>query len=554
MAGAPLIFDGEKAWKNVLGLSSSRWSSERRSKHWPATAACRLEKAVVLPEIRPGFRVEKEDPIFTIGSCFARNIENHLGALDFRMEAWNFEIPGFDLRPPHSGVILNKFTTHSMTNEVRWALDPEARFPEESIVEESEGLFVDHQVVGEVAAAPREVVLDRRRRIIDIFRRIRNARLVIMTLGLVEAWFDEEAGIYLNRAPGYHTVRKHKGRFSLHLLDSRSNLAALEEIHSLLGRFGRPDVRILVTVSPVPMFETFSGRDVLVANAYSKSTLRCVAEEFAKSKENVEYFPSYESVVLSDRRVAFQEDLHHVSSEIVDVIVRRFVDNYVGGGEVEERAKQAEELAREKLAAFSTDLLGENARLRAEVAALRGRTAAGTEEETLEAARAQGELAGEAARLRGEAAALRLRLATPASTGNDDAAARFYRVVGEGALATVDGHPLPVGTRLEGAAEVGRLTPEGLTVSGWALDRDDPATPVEILVVVDGAVAGRGRGSVIRGDVGQAYSVPDPVVGFAVELPVPEGKDPAVRLFAASLGGFVRELGYHSELFELKHS
>src|SRR6185436_782200 len=112
-------WEGEAAWANVLGNTGSRWSAPRGSRHWPSTAAGRLEGAFVLPEVRPTFRLDREAGIFTIGSCFARAIENHLVDQGFDVPSHRFDIPGFELRPPYSRLVLNKFTTHSMLNELR---------------------------------------------------------------------------------------------------------------------------------------------------------------------------------------------------------------------------------------------------------------------------------------------------------------------------------------------------------------------------------------------------------------------------------------------------
>ena len=44
---------------------------------------------------------------------------------------------------------------------------------------------------------------------------------------------------------------------------------------------------------------TFTDHDVITANMYSKSVLRTVAGGVAAANRNVDYFPSYESVMLT---------------------------------------------------------------------------------------------------------------------------------------------------------------------------------------------------------------------------------------------------------------
>ena len=69
---------------------------------------------------------------------------------------------------------------------------------------------------------------------------------------------------------------------------------------------------MLISVSPVPLKNvTFTGQDALTANTYSKSALRAASEEFVAGHEDVDYFPSYKIVTLTDRSAAFVEDNMH---------------------------------------------------------------------------------------------------------------------------------------------------------------------------------------------------------------------------------------------------
>lgn len=513
-----VAWDGEAAWRNVLEHSHSRWFAERRSRHWSATAAGRLERAVVLPEVRPGFRIRRDERLFAIGSCFARNIENHMLAGGYDVRSQHIAIPGFEYQPPQSSAILNKFTTHSMLNELYWALDPERAFPADSLVEETPGGWVDLQVVGEVSPAPRDTVLARRPYVREVFQRVRDCHVVVMTLGLVEAWFDRELGLYLNRAPGYRTVKRHKGRFELRLLDHRANLDALEGMHALLRRFGRSDLRLVVTVSPVPLSETFTGRDVLVANTYSKSTLRAAAEDFARAHAGVDYYPSYESVMLSDRRVAFQDDLHHVTNALVDLNVRRFLAQYGSDGGADEAAAKddAARCADKRLAALESDLLAENARLRAEVSHLQ-------------------------ARLNG------------VSRGDDERFAALHALAPDGRVTTRDSGRLAAGERIAGYAEVGEACDGELLVSGWAVDLDVPARPLLIVAFVDGLPAAHTSTAIARPDVAKALGVDAPDAGFSLAFAAPPGAvSPVVRIAAVTAGDAAKELGYHDELYRLR--
>src|SRR5205085_12544205 len=87
-----------------------------------------------------------------------------------------------------------------------------------------------------VSRVSREEALAARQRVIEAMRAITRSDVIILTLGLVEAWYDNELGIYLNEAPGFAVAQRDFARFSLRVLDYRQNFAALQSIYELLTR------------------------------------------------------------------------------------------------------------------------------------------------------------------------------------------------------------------------------------------------------------------------------------------------------------------------------
>jgi predicted negative regulator of RcsB-dependent stress response len=75
---------------------------------------------------------------------------------------------------------------------------------------------------------------------------------------------------------------------------------------------------------------THRPADVLVANTYSKAVLRTAAETVITTMPFVHYYPSFEGVNLSDRKIAWLDDMTHVSDAIVQVQVARMVEAFVG--------------------------------------------------------------------------------------------------------------------------------------------------------------------------------------------------------------------------------
>src|SRR6266516_951588 len=292
----------------------------------------RLRQQLFTPIITPGFKLKREDKLFAIGSCFARGIEAALVGKKMEVLSAAKEFDSFRTRNNETNLgFTNKYNTFSIYNELRWALDPAAEFPRESLVDIGNGIFYDPHTNPTLEVVGLEETLRRRSIINLVTRRIVQCRVVIITLGLVEVWRDKIANIFVNTTPIPEALRSHPDRYEFHITNFAQNLSNLERIHRLLSEFGHPDVQVVVTVSPVPLMATFSTEDVVLANTYSKSLLRTVAQEWAAAHENVHYFPSYEIVQNSDRLVTWEEDLRHVKGEVASHIMRLFLRHYLAG-------------------------------------------------------------------------------------------------------------------------------------------------------------------------------------------------------------------------------
>ncbi len=316
----------------LLKLTAAQALENRKLRRsgWGSRNETNRVEPVALPYFDVPFRFVPGEPIFTIGSCFARNVETALRERGFRVPARQmFERDEFrELNP----AVMNNFGVASIANEFAWALDPQVEFDfDRNIVEAGADRWVDLHIITSEKPRPREEVVARRLAITEVTRSVRDCRVVIMTLGLVEVWFDCEQGIYLNAAPNARVLARWPERFELHVLDFPQTLAFMERSIGLLRTFCRSDQQIILTVSPVPLTNTLRTDDVMVANSYSKSCLRTVAEHICLKYDNVTYFPSYESVMLSDRKIAWADDLVHVTPEIVRTNVSRMVNAFVPG-------------------------------------------------------------------------------------------------------------------------------------------------------------------------------------------------------------------------------
>jgi hypothetical protein len=322
---------GSTAWDNLVRCRQSRWNDGSRTSGDPLTAHARIAGGIALPVVAPKFALRPDDVYFCIGSCFARNIEDHLIYRRLPILSRSVPFAHYHGRP---NSIVNKFTTASILNELRWSLAGEP-FPKESLVEEN-GAWRDLHLASWAASSSLADVRRRRAQTQEYFGRLRQATVVIMTLGLVETWHDAQADVMLNAAPSPGMIRRFPGRYSLIVTDYSENLRLLHEIYDTLNACAGDSVRIIVSVSPVPMGETFTGSDVIVANAYSKATLRAAAEDSARSYANVDYYPSYEAITVSSRALTYNAgDNLHVLDAAVQAVAAHFLSAYGAAGEVE---------------------------------------------------------------------------------------------------------------------------------------------------------------------------------------------------------------------------
>src|SRR5256885_2950011 len=322
-----------EAMKNYLQNEARTWykngvgADDRDGKY----AFQRLRDTWFSPQMRPKFKLRRDDKFYAIGSCFARGLENSLAGHKIAVESASPEFS--KLQPANkegSGLgFTNKYNTYSMLNELRWALDPDAEFPQASIVQLTDTTWYDPHTTPTLEFVGLDETLERRVLIQTVTKRIKDCRAVILTLGLAEVWRDVKADVFVNCTPIPSLFRTQPDRYEFHLTDFDENWANLEAIYRLLSHCGHAELHIVVTVSPVPLMNTFSTMDIVVANAWAKSLLRAVAQEWASAHPNVDYFPSYEIVQNSDRAAVWERDLRHVRGAGVQHIMHLFLKNYL---------------------------------------------------------------------------------------------------------------------------------------------------------------------------------------------------------------------------------
>lgn len=315
------------AWGSLDANRAARWSSGWEVEPAPETAWARLRAPFFRPDLAAGFTVGREDEIFAIGSCFARGVEGALSRRGVSVASLTSDFDDFPVRARGSRPMgfTNKYNPCSIANELAWAFES-GGMPAEAIVQLDEQRWIDPHATPIFEHTGREQTLARHRTLTELFQRARHCRVITVTLGLIEAWYDHATGLYLNANPP--SSPDAADRFELRVLGFGEVIAALERIHALLDAHCLPGHQVVVTVSPVPLEATFTGQDVVVANTHSKALLRTAAAEWCAAHANLHYFPSFEIVTNSDRSLSWHKDGRHVSDELVGHIMDVFVATY----------------------------------------------------------------------------------------------------------------------------------------------------------------------------------------------------------------------------------
>lgn len=276
----------------------------------------------------PSFHLSRDAQVFTMGSCFARNVEEALMDAGLNVLTRAVDIPPEHYSAPaRPNAVLNKYNVHSIASELSRAFDSDYSLDDSLVYLEDDRCF--DPLLSHIKPNTPEIIAAISRQVIQLNQSLADADVVFITLGQNEAWFDEETGIYLNMPPPRAALKRYPERFSVHLSDYQDNMRALETVMQQIGEATRKSPRIVITVSPVPMQNTLSAMDVITANSYSKSMLRTCAQALAVNYPEVDYFPSYEMVMHSDRACAWHEDTRHVQDRMVRFVVSEFLERYL---------------------------------------------------------------------------------------------------------------------------------------------------------------------------------------------------------------------------------
>ena len=301
-------------------------------------AVSMTEAHAINPAVNPKFQITDSDRVATAGSCFAQHISRHLAKIGF-----NYHVPETDpnldrdeLARRQYGVFSarygNIYTVHQLNQLFQEAVDGKSRHEPPW---EKDGAFFDPWRPGvfpEGFAGIDELKAERARHLEFVREVFGRADVFVFTLGLTEGWRSKADGAVFPLAPGVAAGKFDPSRHEFHNFNIDEVRAELHAFIEALRGFN-PDVRVLLTVSPVPLIATFEDRHVLVSTTWSKSVLRVAAQEACDAWPFVDYFPSFEIITGSPTGgLYFENDRREVNSLGVAHAMRCFLDAYTDRG------------------------------------------------------------------------------------------------------------------------------------------------------------------------------------------------------------------------------
>jgi tetratricopeptide (TPR) repeat protein len=163
---------------------------------------------------------------------------------------------------------------------------------------------------------------------------IRSSDVFILTLGVAAAFFDRTTGEFVLPRPSALNSRALAEKYRFRTATVRENVDNVLHLIAFV-RSINPRIRIVVTVSPVPLLASFEFESAVQADCLSKCTMRLVAHEVVANSgiADILYWPSFEvfrwvASNASDYYAADDGAAWHVSEDKVAGTVRAFVEMF----------------------------------------------------------------------------------------------------------------------------------------------------------------------------------------------------------------------------------
>ena len=243
--------------------------------------------------------LSKKTRFFTMGSCFARNLARSLSKSGY----------------PAQHMEISEYINTTFANRV--------------FVDWLSGAEIDGAIGERIAELlPQGWSKD------GTLQIIKDADVFILTLGVAPAFFDRVTGDFVLPRPSALNSRVLAEKYLYRTTTVKENVDNVLYLIDFVRSIS-PRIKLVVTVSPVPLLASFEFESAVQADCLSKSTMRLVAHEVVNNSniENILYWPSFEvfrwaGSNASDYYAADDGAAWHVSEDKVGGTIKAFVDMF----------------------------------------------------------------------------------------------------------------------------------------------------------------------------------------------------------------------------------
>jgi hypothetical protein len=317
-------------------VAENPYSSLPDHRFW-RKAVTALPPFAIKPAMNAPFKISRTDRVATGGSCFAQEIANRLQASGYHyylaeqppqgMSAAEAERHNYSMYSCRYG---NLYTTAQFLQLIERAY---GRFKPELDywTRPDDGRIVDPfrpRIEPDGFESVEAMHADRETHFAAVRHMLETMDVFVFTFGHTETWRHKKDGAILQLAPGVAGGEWDDNVFEFYnMMVSevvRDFLAAVDRIHEV-----NPNVRIILTVSPVGIIATYEDRHVVVSNSAVKAILRAAADEVTRLRPNIAYFPSYDLATVSPNVQRFyREDTRRITGIGIDHTMRIFFDHF----------------------------------------------------------------------------------------------------------------------------------------------------------------------------------------------------------------------------------
>jgi hypothetical protein len=249
-------------------------------------------------------KIDLDDTIMLVGSCFTDHVFNYLVASKFRA----VQNPnGVLFNPVSIANALNRYVQHKHVSSIE--------------LFEQNGLWNHWDFHSNLSCTSQEESLVRMNEAISSAHSfLKHAQWLIVTLGsaYVYEWKGGQIVANCHKMPASH--------FTKRMLDPDEIISTYTKTIAALKQFNH-NLNIIFTISPVRHL-----RDGFVENNRSKSVLIHAVDKLISQQDHLYYFPSYELVVddLRDYRF-YAEDMVHPNYQATRYVWEKFCAAAING-------------------------------------------------------------------------------------------------------------------------------------------------------------------------------------------------------------------------------